>query len=101
MLVRDVILLLCKASRFDSRSTGDAMWPGLAGLIHTLSLSLNRLAIAIAWVILIGLLRTALVKHGIQTESSELGATVDDDADGSDAAAGRGVVEEMEEGGED
>ena len=33
----------------------DAMWPGLAGLI-ILSLSLNRLASAIAWVILIGLL---------------------------------------------
>ena len=40
-------------------------------------------------------------QHGIQTESSELGAAVDDDADVSDAAAGRGVVEEVEEGGGD
>ena len=57
-----------------------------------------------AWraVSLIRLLRTALLLHGIQTESSELGA-VDDDADGSDAAAERGVVETVEkvEGGED
>ena len=39
MLVRDVILLLCKAGRPDSGSTGDDTWPGLAGLTHSLSLS--------------------------------------------------------------
>ena len=43
--------------------------------LKTLSLSLNSLASAIAWVILICLLRTALSKHGIHTESSKLGIT--------------------------
>ena len=63
MLVRDVTLLLCKASGLDSRSIPHPCYVAWPRWLNTHSLSLNRLAIAIAWVILIGLLRTALVKQ--------------------------------------
>ena len=69
--------------------------------LPTLVNTSSYLCLASRWLLaslpLIRLLRTALLLHGIQTESSELGAAADGDADGSDAAARTGVVEEVQE----